>query len=197
MGTKSIVFFAVFVTVSALLGADNQAAALRVSGGGGVLLSREERFPLKAQADVGLLAGVELPLRGKLAARLALGAHNTWPSSLAGGFAYRGFGGAELRLLLAYRDLAALTLGGLRPGLGLAGGLTARYDRYQYTRLYFFYLGLAAAPELEIPFPRRPQHALTLSLPLKLYFRRDLALSAGAELAVGWKFYPARRSAVR
>jgi hypothetical protein len=152
---------------------------------------------MKAQADGSLRVGAELPLGGRAAAILTLGVHQTLPSSLAGGFAYRGFWGADLQALAAFHRLAVFSLGALRPELGLAGGLLARYDRYQYTRLYFFYLGLAAEPLVAIPFPRRPHQALELALPLKFYFRRDLKLSASCGLSLGWKFYPGRRSAAR
>ncbi len=152
---------------------------------------------MKAQADGGLGIGVELPVRGRVAAVLTLGLHTTLPSSLAGGFAYRGFWGLDMRLLLALKDLHAFSFAGRRSGLGIAAGLVTRYDRYHYTRLYFFYTGLAVEPLWEIFLTDRRHHALQLALPVELYFRRDLELSAFGGLSVSWKFYPGRRSAVR
>jgi hypothetical protein len=194
---KSIAFFVVFVTVSGLAWGEARFIALSAGGSGGVVLSREERFPMKAQADGGLGIGVELPLQGRAALLLGLGVHLTLPSSLSGGFAYRGFWGLDMRLLLALKNLLSFSLAGLPSELGLAAGPAARYDRYDYTRLYFFYLGLAAEPLVEIPFPRRPHQALELSMPFTLFVRRDLELSAAGGLSVSWKFYPGRRSAVR
>ena len=197
MGKRSIAFFIIFVTVSAGLAGDNQQTALCVSAGGGVVLSREDPFQLKAQADFGGGIGVEFPAGRLLAVGLGLGGHQTLPSSLAGGWAYRGFGGFDLRALLILKGLPPLALGSLHAEPNLAAGPVVRYDRYQYTRLYFFYLGLVAAPGLEIPLPRRRHHALTVSLPLRLYFRRDIDLSAACGLELGWKFYPGLRSGAR
>jgi hypothetical protein len=197
VGKKSIAFFIIFVTVSAGLAGENQQTALCVSAGGGVVLSREDPFQLKAQADFGGGIGVEFPAGRLLAVGLGLGGHQTLPSSLAGGWAYRGFGGFDLRALLILKGLPPLALGRLRAEPNLAAGPVVRYDRYQYTRLYFFYLGLVAAPGLEIPLPRSPHHALTVSLPLRLYFRRDIDLSAACGLELGWKFYPGLRSGAR
>jgi hypothetical protein len=197
VGRSSIAFFIFFVTASVLTASDNQLIALSVNAGGGVLVSRAEPFALKAQADFGGSIGVEIPVGRFLAAGLGAGVHQTLPSSLAGGYAYRGFGGFDLRLLLVLNNLGSFALGGLRPEPTLAAGLIARYDRYQYTRLYFFYPGVTAAPGLVIPFSRRPHHALALSLPLRFYFRRDIDLSAACGLELGWKFYPGLRSAAR
>lgn len=170
------------ISLQAVWGRD---LAFGIGAEGGVMLVRDNRFPLKVQPWAAMGAGAELSLFKSLSSGLALLVHNTWPSSLSGGVIYRGFSGIELRLHLAYKSLL---LSAPNPLIGLAGWVTARLDRYTYTELTFFYPGAGLAPLLE--WQLGGNSVLLFSLPATLFFRRDLQLSLSLGLSIGWKIYP-------
>ena len=175
-------FILVVISLPAVWG---QGFSFGIRAEGGVMLVRDNRYPLKVQPWAGIGAGAELSLFKTLSSGLALFVHNTWPSSLSGGVIYRGFSGIELRLHLAYKSPLLP-----EPNLliGLAGWVTARLDRYTYTELAFFYPGAGLEPMLE--WQLGGNYVLLFSLPVTLFFRRDLRLSLSLGLSLGWKIYP-------
>jgi len=187
---RIIPFFLLFVTVSALSWSPRWGPALGAGAGGELLLSKEERFPLKPQAGGWLGLQFEVPVLSAGSVSFLLALHRTLASSLQGGFAYRGFSGLDSRLQLDWRwPLRAL---GRQLRLDLGGGLgaAARFDKYELTELSFFYPGLVLEPFLELRLARLQRHGLRASLPLTLYFRRDLETSASIGISLLWKIHP-------
>ncbi len=183
MNRKSLALFILVVVSLPAVWGRGFAFGLRAESG--VMLVRDNRYPLKVQPWAGIGAGAELSLIKALSSGLALFVHNTWPSSLSGGVIYRGFSGIELRLHLAYKSPLFPTPNLL---IGLAGWVTARLDRYTYTELAFFYPGAGLAALLE--WRLGGNNVLLFSWPATLFFRRDLQLSLSLGLSIGWKIYP-------
>jgi len=185
------VLLAVRLLGPAALGAAPQGFSTGLRAGGGIELAGSDPFPVKAQGagSGGLYA--ELQLNRWLGLGLAAQAHFTAPSSLSGGFQYRGHWGADLRPYLSVRWTEHSASENLELVAGNLVGAIARYDGYLQTFRYFFYMGIYVEPYLELHFPGGAggRHSLVTSMPLDLYFRRDLPLSAAAGLAVAWKLY--------
>lgn len=164
-----------------------------VRSGGALGLTDSPIFPMKAQAgwELGLLA--DFPLFPPLAGGLALGYHQWFPSDLSAGFLYRGHSGAELALYLSAKALLWRVAGRLDVLAGLEAGASSNFDRYSLTELYFFYPGVLMQPFLEFHFRMLGANTLILILPLELYFRKDLDLSASFGLGVQWRRYLVRK----
>jgi hypothetical protein len=195
MPGKTIVVVAIAALTLASLGlVPVGAAPLGFSTGirssGGLQLTGYEPFPVKAQATASAGPWVEGQINHRLGVGLAVQAHGVAPSNLSGGFQYRGYWGIDLRPYLGVRWLEHSASDALELVAGNLVGVILRYDGYFQTYRYFFYMGLTAEPYLELHFRQGSgRHSLVASLPLDLYFRRDLTLSAGAGLAVAWKMY--------
>ena len=223
MGRKTIgavlgiTLYAVACAVAA--GAVPQRPAVGLGVGAAVVLSGSEPFPAKAQGQFRSGAFAQAHLNSWLGLGLAAHWHHTAASDLSGGFYYRGHQGAELRPYASFRWLEHPASETLELAAGNLLAAILRYDRYLLTYRYFFHMGVAAEPYLELHFlPRagaeppalqeapggtddqpelphrrsgssRTRHSLVVSVPLDLYFRRDLSLSTAAGLALSWKMY--------
>ncbi|MBN1835671.1 MAG: hypothetical protein JW820_07465 [Spirochaetales bacterium] len=160
--------------------------------GGGMEIAASEPLPAKAQGAAGAGPFVEFQFNRWVGLGLAVQPHVTFPSDLSAGFQYRGHWGTDLRPYLSVRWLEHPASGALELVAGNLLGPVIRYDRYFLTYRYFFYLGVSVEPYLELHFRQgagRLRHSLVTSLPLDLYFRRDVSFSAGTGLAVAWKLY--------
>ena len=192
MDRRIITFFLLFVISSGPIWPEIRGLALGAKFGADVGLTRDSRFALKAQAGGNLGLMLDFPIVTPLYAGLSFTFHRTWASSLKGGIIYRGYSGIDSRLFLILKGLINAEAGPLNLLLGGAGGASARFDKYQYTLLYFFYPGVFLEPFLElqiIPW----KSSLQVSLPIDWYFRKDLVVSASAGLAVVWKLYVLRK----
>ncbi|MBN1838268.1 MAG: hypothetical protein JW820_20585 [Spirochaetales bacterium] len=189
------VLFAVSLSGPAALGAAPQGFSTGLRAGGGIELAASDPFPLKAQPAGNAGPFVEVQLGRWVGLGLAAQPHVTGPSDLSEGFQYRGHWGTDLRPYLSVRWLESSASESLELVAGnLVGGIV-RYDRYFLTCRYFFYLGVSVEPYLELHFRQgtgRSRHSLVTSLPLDLYFRRDLSFSAATGVAVAWKLYVPR-----
>ncbi len=166
--------------------------------GGDMSMARDIRFPTKVQMGGNLGLMFELPIIVPLSLGSSLAVHNTLASSLQGGILYRGFSGTDLRLFASVKGLIYIGPGRFDLYIGASGGGSARYDRYDYTMLYFFYPGIFLEPFLEMHITKRGMHSFQLSLPLDLFFRKDLAMHGSFGIGIMWKIYPLiRRSRKR
>ena len=170
-----------------------RGSAFGLRSGWTMALTQSPGFPMKAQAawEGGVLA--EFPLFGYVAVGITLDYRYTAPSDLAGGFLYRGHGGICPGLYLSIQ--APLIRAPKRMGLlgGLATGGSASLDRYSLTELYFFYPSIFLEPFVAFYFPSQGPRTLSLSVPLRVDFRRDLDRSFAIGLTLGWRCYPAGR----
>jgi hypothetical protein len=163
-----------------------------VRTGAGLELSGAEPFPVKPQGTLSAALFAEARLNRRLGLGLAAGAHYTAPSDLSEGFQDRGHWGLDLRPYLSVRWLEHPASPSLELGLGNLLGPVIRYDGYLLTYRYFFFMGLGVEPYLELHFLKGSpggRHSLVISVPLDLYFRPELSLSAAGALVVSWKLY--------
>jgi hypothetical protein len=72
---------------------------------------------------------------------------------------------------------------------GGATGASLNYDRYTHTDLYFFYPGWFLEPQLELQLRPGGRTSLALSVPLDVYFRRDLQVATAIGLATSFRLY--------
>jgi hypothetical protein len=163
--------------------------ALELGLQGQAELTREEGRPLKAQAAGTAWVRGEVPLLPFAALGLGLDAHDALGSSLAGGWQYSGHLGVGLRLYGRLGLPLSVTPAGRHLYLGGATGASLNYDRYAYTELHFFYPGWFLEPQLELQLRPGGRSGLALALPLDVYFRKDLEVSAAVGLGVGWRLY--------
>jgi len=156
---------------------------------GRAVFTRGESLPLKVQAAGAASLRGEIPVMPSAALGLGLDGHDTLGSSLAGGWQYSGHLGCGLRLYGRVRGPLGSTSGGRTPYLGAATGVSLNYDRHTYTDLYFFYPGWFLEPQLELQLRPGGRSGLALSLPLDVFFRKDLDLSVAVGLGVSWRLY--------
>lgn len=154
--------------------------------------TRAESFALKGQAAGAVAVRGELPLLPWAALGLGLDGHWTLGSGLEGGWQYSGHLGAGLRAYGRLRFSLGPTEGGRSLHLGAATGASFNYDRYAFTLLRFFYPGWFLEPQVELQLRPGGRSGLALSLPVDVYFRKDLDLSAAVGLGASWRLY--RRS---
>lgn len=166
-----------------------RGAALETALQGQAALTREEGRPLKAQAAGAAGLRGELPVTRRAALGLGLDGHATLGSSLSGGWQYAGHLGAGLRLYGRLHFPLGAMVGQRLVRAGGATGVSLNYDRYTHTDLYFFYPGWFLEPQLELQLRPGGRTSLGLSVPLDVYFRRDLQLSAAAGLAMSFRLY--------
>jgi hypothetical protein len=155
--------------------------------------TKDPRFPVKPQSDVSIAASLELLPLELLGLGASLGYHWTKDSNLQGGFLYRAYSGADLRLFFSSRFLTLLKSEAIVLVMGSNQGALMRLDRYELTTLYFFYWGLFIHPFLELGFRRFPLLSVQLALPFDYYFRKELDLSTSIGLGLNLKLYPLRK----
>ncbi len=160
----------------------------------GMSLTKNETFPVKTQADGGFGLSLEFSPSSFLGFALAYALHWTGPSNLEGGFAYRAYSGSDIRLSVSFRYAELLNNESVILLFGSYQGGIARFDRYDFTSLHFFYPGLFVQPFLELGLHVFPESSMQLSLPLELCFRHDLVLSASVGLAFSFVFSPLRNT---
>jgi hypothetical protein len=160
---------------------------------GGVLMPQQGEFERKPQGSS--FAEAENILSGKyFAALAAFGYHKVYPSSLSGGWGYRGLEGYHLWLGAewyflnqesAIRNAETEKTHSLPPRFGLSLAWGSFYSVYEYTNILFFYTALRLNIFADLFFSL-PFH-LRFGLPVEMYFRRDLdsCLSAGIGLWAG------------
>ncbi len=158
----------------------------------GSAITKDPRFPAKAQTDIGIAASMEFLPFEFLGLGASLGYHWTKDSNLQGGFLYRAYSGLDLRIFLSSRFLTIVDGRAIRLQLGLNQGVLMRLDRYDLTDLHFFYWGLFLHPFLEMGFRERPSLAVQFTLPFDYYFRKDLDLSTAIGVGVNLRLYPLR-----
>ncbi len=163
-----------------------RGAALGIGMETGALLVRYEDEPVGAQSWISLRLLLETALAGPLGLGFSLGYHFVDESDPATLLLYRGHHGLEIAAELLLRSGLAAD----RPRFGLAAGGSASFDMYNRTELLFFYPTVMAEPYLELPIEGPPRHTLSLGLPCRLNFRRDLELSGSVGLALSWRWYP-------
>jgi hypothetical protein len=166
------------------------AAGIRTAAG--VEVTAVDPLPAKAQGAGGASLFAEARLNSWLGLGLAAGVHFTAPSDLSEGFQYRGHWGADLRPYLSLRWLERPASDAVELAVGNLVGPVLRYDGYLLTYRYFFFMGAGLEPFLELHFRNGKQagrHSLVISVPVELYFRPELALSAAGGLALWWKLY--------
>ena len=189
MNKKIITFFFMFV-ISSLYGwTEIQGFAFGEKIAGSLSLTRDLRFPLKGQlgGKVGLF--LEFPIAMPASFGLSFHLHGILPSSLSNGFLYRGFSGQDLRVFFSLKTLLFNNPERLELLLGTACGALLSFDRYSFTELYFFYPGAFLEPFLELYLLQLGWATLLISLPIDLYFRKDLILSASAGIGLTLKIY--------
>ncbi len=162
------------------------ALAARVTAVAIAELSAVEGYGAKAQ--LGGEAAVDLLFPAT--AWLSLGASAGWlgamPSDLSGGFGYRAFSGgtvgfvAEASAPIASRQSTEEIRGGVR-----LGGL-ANLAVYSNTGLAFFFPSLALDGFLRLSSKAHPLLEIGVTLPLRMYFRKDLKLSGSAGLGMSF-----------
>lgn len=121
--------------------------------------------------------------------------HGVEPSSLGGGWGYRGYEGLHFRLQVDFpcgpsavscSQPSALPT----PTVGWGGGAGAFFSRYQDMELYFFYPSLYLFPWIEIPLGN-PRWGARYSLPVEWYLRKEVEIAFSLGISVGvtyrWK----------
>ena len=167
--------------------------ALGAGGGGGVALAGGPGFPVKAQPWWTAELAVEAPLADMLGIGVSADFRQAGASSADGGIVYRGHYGLGIAAYLYGRQQLSDTER-LDLLLGVAFGGAASFDAYNMTELLFFYPSLLLEPYLEFHFLRLGGHTFSLTLPLRLDFRRDLDTAASAGLGLRWRWYPAHKA---
>ncbi|MBA7484791.1 hypothetical protein ES707_20322 [subsurface metagenome] len=158
----------------------------------GMILTKNETFPVKTQADGGIGLSLEFSPSSFLGFALAYAYHWTGPSNLEGGFAYRAYSGSDVRLSVSLRYAELINNESVILLFGSYQGAIARFDRYYLTSLHFFYPGLFVQPFLELGLHVFPESSMQLSLLLEYCFRHDLVFCASAGLAFSFVFSPLR-----
>ena len=166
------------------------AFSMGVTGNGMAQVASGEGFGPKLQFGGGVSFDARIPFAGGIGMGASLEVARLWPSDAKGGFLYRGYGGSSLGIsilaqgtLVSVERIGSLVAGG-------AVGAAACFASYEYTTLYYFYPEVRVEGFLDfIPAPL-PFLALSVSIPLRVQFRRDLAwsVSTGMGLSVRYVF---------
>lgn len=155
------------------------------------MISKDGRFEQKLQIIHSYAFLINIPvLSPVLSVGNSIGIHQTFSSSLAEGYQYRGFTGANWAvslsgktpiLFIPYR--AKMYAGGTLGGILL-------FNIYDYTMLHFIYPGIFIQAYLEYISPWIPFCSLTGFVNFNIHFRRDLEYSYSTGVGIALKFYP-------
>ncbi|MCF7928002.1 MAG: hypothetical protein K9L68_03205 [Spirochaetales bacterium] len=163
---------------------------LESSGFGRIELTKDPRFPVKAQGGLGGWIGFgsryeEIPLRWTL----RMGLHNSLQSGPEGGYLYRGHWGFDTRLLGGFDFYRSPEQSPPSPDLTIGSniGVFTRYDFYSLTPLAFFYPGLSLEPYAALQLGPHSPFELEFQLPFDWYLRKDL------DYNIAWSFVLALR----
>jgi hypothetical protein len=142
-------------------------------------------FGPKLQAGGSVALILSIPLAAWMDLTTSLEGFGILPSDAAGGFLYRGFGGAALGAVLEAHAtvLSSAGLGAL--SLGAAAGAAAALPAYRYTTLYFFYPEVRLAGFLSWRPASMPALVFRLDLPVRIQLRRDVSWALSSGLGVG------------
>lgn len=147
-----------------------------------LLVPQDTRYEPKLQLHTWGNATVGLRLRG-IELGASIGVHYAVPTSITGGFAYRGHSGWQIGGSLGVPVGAELEIARLhaRPRIVVSG--EGRFSRYLSTDLLFFYprIGVAGCLELSNPGSR---FSTSILLPVDVYLRRDVKLAVTAGLSM-------------
>jgi hypothetical protein len=164
--------------------------ALGAGEGAGVALARSPYWPLNVQPWYTVNLSLDVPVVSFFGLGFSLGFRGTGDSDPATGVLYRGHHGLETGAYLYGRGRLARAGDRLDLLGGIIAGSSANFEVYSLTELLFFYPSVLVEPYLELHFPRLGAHTVSLSLPARLDFRRDLELSASVGLGLRWRWYP-------
>ena len=189
---RRVIVLALFVSIGTYGICEAPWFSVGADGRLGSAFAKDPRFPVKPQTDVGIAASLEFLPFEFLGLGASLGYHWTKDSNLQGGFLYRAYSGADLRIFLSSRFLTIIDGQAIRLQLGANVGALMRLDHYDLTTLYFFYWGLFIHPFLEMGFRGLPLLAVQFALPFDYYFRKDLDVSTSIGVGVNLRLYPLR-----
>ncbi len=161
------------------------AFSLGLTTSGSVQAGAGQGFPPKLQYGLSGSFDARIPLNGWLELAPSFLLLGVFPSDVQGGFSYRGYGGGALSLMLNGYGTIVSTSGAGTLRLGAGAGGTAALPAYQYTTLYFFYLEAALQAILDYRPAALPRFVFSLTVPLKMQFRRDMDYSISTGLALG------------
>ncbi|MFP4562816.1 MAG: hypothetical protein ACLFRY_05830 [Spirochaetia bacterium] len=177
MNVKGIAFFVLFVIAGATLQARDFRFHHHLTGGFRAALNRADPFPVKMQPQEEIAYGLLFQLFPFLGIGLETGLDFVQPSSLSGGFQYRGYTAYFLGLSLGGRYIFPNEGKEHTYSLGAAVAGRGNYAWYDGINRFFFFLSFV--PEVFFEFLPRRDHLwhLRIGLPVALNFRRDIALS--------------------
>jgi hypothetical protein len=150
-------------------------------------------------SSVDLIKKQDLPMKGQISAygmygllingetnglSIGAGVQYTFPTSLRGGFSYKGYKGF---LTYAYyqRVLFHNTEGPLEIRGGFTGGGKAHIVRFHSSDHYFFYPSITGSIFSDIMFKRPESLSVRIGIPLTYHFRREVtAYSVGVEITL-------------
>lgn len=147
-----------------------------------LLVPQDTRYEPKLQLQSWGNAAVGLRLRGAELGTF-VGVHYAVPTSISGGFAYRGHSGWQVGGSFGIHLGRGLEIGRYRvhPRVLVTG--SGRFSRYLSTDLLFFYPRIGVAGSLEVSLPES-LFSSELLLPVDVYLRRDVKVAVSAGLAV-------------
>lgn len=157
----------------------------------GVAVSDDPRsfYTAKLQASGALRGSIELPLFFPVSLELALQLHDTFASSLSGGWGYRSYWGWGARLAAGFALPLRSSSADRTVKAGAFVGASGNYDRYTWTHLFFFYSGLFLEPFLEFHFTALKRQSFSLIMPIDYFFRKDLRFSGSVGIGLQWRYY--------
>jgi hypothetical protein len=160
------------------------ALSINLSGSGNAQLSAVDGYGAKTQFGGEAAVDVLFPVTGWLGLGVSAGWLGAMPSNMNGGFGYRAYSGGFLGFAAeASALLATWTKVGTLRGGGRLGG-TANVAVYQNAGLVFFFPSLCLDGILSFTPAALPFLDIGVTLPLRVYFRKDFQFSGSAGLGI-------------
>lgn len=184
MNGKGIAFFVLFVIAGSSLPAGDFRFHHHLSGGFNTGLTRTDPFPTKLQTQEEIAYGLLFQIWPFFGIGLETGLDFVQPSSLSGGFQYRGYTAYFLGLSLGGRYIFPNEGKEHTFSLGASVAGKGNYAWYDGIDRAFFFFSVVPEPFFEF-LPRRDHlWHLRIGLPVAVNFRRDIALSVAPGIRI-------------
>jgi hypothetical protein len=159
--------------------------SINLSGSGNAQLSAVDGYGAKTQFGGEAAVDVLFPVGSWLCLGVSAGWLGAMPSNMNGGFGYRSYSGGFLGFvteasgpLASWKNVGRLRVGGRLAGL-------ANVAVYPNAGLLFFFPSLGLDGLLRFAPAALPFLDIGVTLPLRVYFRRDFKFSGSAGLGIG------------
>jgi hypothetical protein len=184
--------FFLFVICPLPLFAENSVFHWRTQIDYTLFITKSQSLPAQPQHGESLQTGFLFALGDYFYVDTMMGMYHVHSSSARPGYSYRG----SDNLLFRASGGGKLPLSDIRktgPGiwLGIGLGAEAVLARYLATSIYFFFAVAYGEPFLEFALPPPPsRYHIRISLPSRIQFRRDTALSLGFGVSAAFIYRP-------